>query len=379
MSGLTPITETAPAAIAPATPPPPEPKAPEPAAPPAPEPPKLAVTAPAEPAKPAAEDDESKWPRSAKDWDAFKAKRKERETALSKERDDIKAERDRLNEEITTLKGQGPSPELETLKKERDEYEQQLRLHAVENHPKFKAYFDGKTNAQIELAKRIVGTDNADAISKALALPEGDYRDAKIQEVFDTLSPLQQSRLGSVTNALSEIQAERQTEVARSRENFEKMQTEQKTAQERTAAESNKAAQDAVNDALAKAQDPKTGLFLFQKQEGNEAWNKEVDSRIAGFKHLATGPATREQRIQACRDAAAFPAVLRYAQERDAEIAKLTAQVKSLSAVQPSPGGKGNATPENNGTPVPIKINSGSRPMEASKAWIANIQGEWLR
>lgn len=354
-------------AIAPNPNPPPTP---EPAPAPVPDPAKPAV----EPAKPAAvEDDESKWPRSAKDWDAFKSKRKEKEALLVKERDEIKIERDRLNEEIATLKKQGPSPELESLKKERDEYEQQLRLYSVENHPKFKAYFEGKTNAQLELAKRIVGPDNAEAAAKALALPEGEYRDARLEELMGNLTPMQSTRLGGVLNALSEIGAERQSEVAKGRENFDKMMAEQKAGADRIQAENTKAANEAVNAVIAQAQDPKSGLFLFQKKEGNEAWNKEVDARIAAFKHLSLGPATREQRVMACRNAAAFPAIVKYAQERDAEVATLKEQVKALSAAQPG-AGSGNEPPAGDAPPAKLAVNPGTRPMDVTKAWTANVR-----
>lgn len=370
----------------------PAPKPAETPAAPAPEPSKPAATPPPEPTKapdkvePAKEpekvvegDSGEKWPRSAKDWDAFKAKRKEKEEALAKERDEIRVERDKIKAEIETLRGQGPSPELETLKKERDEFERQLRIHAVENHPKFKAYFDNKTNAQIELAKKIVGSEHAEAITKALSLPESEYRDGKIQELAEALDPLKQARLGSVINSLSQIQEERSSEIAKSRENFDQMQAEQKTSGERAQAEAVKAATDAINTALAQASDPKTGLFLYQKKDGNEAWNKEVDARVQTFKHLALGNATMQQRAQACRDAAAFPAVLKYAQERDVEVIKLTEQVKALSAAQPSAAGKGNATPENNGSPAPMKVKTGMRPMDVSKEWISSMQGEWQR
>src|SRR5439155_855272 len=84
------------------------------------------------------------------------------------------------------------------------------------------AYYDGKLNSQVELAKRIVGPDKAEAVSALLKLPESDYRNAKVEELMAELTPVAGNRLGSILNAVDELRAEREGEVARAREDYEK-------------------------------------------------------------------------------------------------------------------------------------------------------------
>lgn len=318
---------------------------------------------------PPPENEEDKWPRSAKDWDAFKAKRKEREQQLSKERDEIKADRDRINGEIEKLKKSGPSPELDDLKKERDALSEQLRIVSVENHPKFKAYFENKTNAQIELAKRIVGAEKADKVSELLSLPDGAYKDAQVETFLAGLSGMQQSRFGSVLNSLSEIQSERHSEISRARENYEKMQNEQKQKADAQVQQYQKL----FEDSIKQAQDTANGNPVYQTKAGDDVWNEGVNKRIEATKALLFGQTKPEQLVRAAMDAVAVPELLRQSAAQADTIKKLEAQVAELSKANPTVQGKqGEAGTD--GSPVPIKLKPGTSPQEAVGSFIKGLQ-----
>jgi len=323
-----------------------------------------APTPPDAPAKPDA-DDETKWPRTAQQWKEFKKARAEEVQKRDEEIKALKAERDEIKKKIT--EAPAASPELEALKKDRDELSERLRILDVERHPKFAAYFQNKTQAQIDLAKRIVGTEYADTAAKLLTLPEGQFKDQQIEEMLVNLTPLQQSRFGSVLNALADIESERQGEIKRSRDNFEKMTAEQTAAREGQV----KALEKAFNEAAVKAQESNP---VFKKRDGDHAWNTEVEKRLETARNLFFGKGmTPERVIQAALDASALPAILTGYEAMYNENERLKSQIAELSKASPAIQSRER---QGDGSPQPVPIKQGMRPDEITKAWVRSVTAE---
>lgn len=365
----------------------------EPTPEPPPEPPPKPPATPATPATPQskpveepakepadAEGSPDKWPRSSKDWQAFIKVRNEN---YSKRDTRIKELESKLTEAEKAMKGLPSDPAtFETIKSEREQFEKEskdlserLRLAAIESHPKFKAYYDGKINAQIDLAKRVVGTDKADAIAEALRMPDGAWKTARLDELSTDLSAVQASRLGSVLNSIESIESERKSEVERAKGDFESAQVkataDAKASRDRTSAEAN-----AKFEAIVKqASDPKEGIPLFQLRDGDEAWNKAVKERIDGAKATlfggGNGSSSPDVLIRKALVAEAFPALLENYNTLLTQVDALKAQVSKLSTASPTiesrAAGNGAA-----GTREPIK--PGSRPMEIARDWMAGLK-----
>lgn len=332
------------------------------------------------------EDGEDKLPKTGVDWDKFKAKRKEREQKLQAE---IKARETKLTEYDTKLKtletelntvrekataGNPESQaEVERLKKELEDYSQRLAVTEVTSHPKFVSYFKEKVDEQISLAKQIVGTEMADKVEQALKLPDGEYKELRIEEIFADLSPMQQSRFTLRLENLQSIERERQSEIAKAGESRAKLQAEQKSSAERRTTEGKKLFVDVVKS----MQDPKDGMVIYQLREGDEAWNTQVKDAITEAERLFFGHPDKKpaDMIKATLNAAAFPVLLKsYEQNmrvRDEKISKLEAQVKELSAAQPSTG---KVAAAEGGSETPPRINRSMSPMEASAAWLKGLQ-----
>lgn len=333
---------------------------PAPAPKPAPDP----APRPVEPPKPVDELPEDKWPRTAQEWKKFK----EIKARDIKERDEkikaIEAERDEIKKKISETP---VSPELESLKKERDELSERLRILDVERHPKFTAYFQNRTQTQVDLAKRIVGPEYAEKAAKLLSLPDGQYKDSQIEEMLLNLSPLQQSRFGSVLNSLADIEAERQSEIKRSRENYDKMTAEQTAAREQQM----KGIEKAFNDAALKVQDTNP---VFKKREGDHAWNTEVEKRLEMARNLFFGKGVKpEQVIQASLDAAALPSILSGYEAMYNENERLKAQVAELSKASPTI--QSHSQPSD-GSPQPVPVKVGMRPDDVTRAWVKSVTAE---
>ena len=192
-------------------------------------------------------------PRTSQEWKKFTAKR----DADIAERDQriTKAEA-KAGELETKLKAGAASPELdklktdlETIRKERDEYDERLKMVAVTQHPRFKQEFETRLNSQIELAKKIVPEEQKEAVERILSMPEGNFRDARIEELMGELSQVQAARIGSILNSVTEINTARQNTIAHSKEEYDKMTA----AQQAQAKARTDAMESALKDSLAKA------------------------------------------------------------------------------------------------------------------------------
>jgi hypothetical protein len=212
-------------------------------------------------------------------------------------------------------------------------------LHDIENHPKFKAFYEQKVNTQLEMAKRIVGKGNEDKIVSILNMPESEYRNQQIDELAASLSPASASRLGGVLNALDEINADKRNQIDSAKKDFDRMQTEQKANSEKTAAERKATADKLFNDTLSNVSSEK-GIFVFQKKEGDEEWNKGVEARVGFAKNLLFNEQKPDELIKAAFSAAALPGVIKSYQNALTRIEQLEAQVKGMTAAQPSLNGE---------------------------------------
>ena len=296
---------------------------------------------------PAAAPAEEKIPRTAKDWDAYRAANKKRA-------DDYESKIGEMQKKIEEYEkapkpgANGDDPRVTALQKEIDDYSERLRLVDITQHPKFKAFYDGKVNAQIELAKRIVGADHADAIGKLLAMPDNEFRQEKIEAILGELSTLQQARVGSVLNTLTEIETEKTGHIEQAKTDLVAMQEKKKVEAETAKTEGMKKAEAAFATVLSTVQNPKDkdSLFIFQKQEGNEEWNKGVDDRIAYGKNLLFGQTPPQDLIKAALHAAALPGVVKSYQIALEKIKTLETQVAGLTASTPKlEGGRGGDKP----------------------------------
>jgi hypothetical protein len=280
---------------------------------------------------------EVKIPRTSKDWDAYKAAEKIRLEAKDAEISKIREEMEALRKAPPVSTVSDDDPRIVSTKKERDELSERLRLVDITNHPKFKAHYEGRVNAQIDMAKKIVGSDNSEAIATLLKLPDNEYRQSKIEELVSTLSPIQQSRVAGVLNSLNEIEIERDGQIEQAKKDYVKYQEDAKLAAEAKQKENMTKAETAFNTVLSTLQNPKDkdGLFIFQKQEGNEEWNKGVDERTKYAKEMLFGKHDPQVLIKAAFHAAALPGVVKSYQILLSQVKGLEDQVKGMTASQP--------------------------------------------
>lgn len=325
------------------------------------------------------DEDGQKWPRSSADWKAFKANRKAEAEAAKKETEALAAKVKEYEAKLKEVPAAKPEPEgydpewkpkLTAAEKRAQELDERLKLVAVEKHPDFERYFKGKTDEQMDLAGKIVPIEKADRVKKILALQSGEWRDSQIEELLSDMTTMQQSRFGAVVNALDRLEIEKGNEISNYSARYQQLRESEKSKSEQTRTANAARVKSVVEATRAKLADSPA----YQKRDGDEAWNKEVEGRFNVAQALIDGKVSVEQGVEAAYHAAAFPALLQSVKAMDSEhkakIAELEAKVAALSASTPSAGGGRTAATT---TEKKAEFRSGVNPMEMNKSWMAAL------
>lgn len=257
---------------------------------------------------------------------------------------------DDLTRELEAAKAGGANKsELEAIRVERDrerqlrtEFEDQLKLVAVERHPKFKQHFDAKLDSAINQAKQIGGAEHGERIADLLRLPESPYKTAQLDEIANSLGGVKAAMFGAVLLEYNRVQNERQAEAAKYRERYDAMVSQQQREQEEMTKQ-----QAAVFEAqLAAMTNPEKGFEVFKPKQGDEAWNSSVAERLAIARSVFDGNLDPKERASISFWAAAAPEFAKQNAALSKEVTELRKQLEALSANKPKPGEGGETQTE---------------------------------
>jgi hypothetical protein len=220
--------------------------------------------------------------------------------------------------------------DLEALKRERDEYSEQLRMLDVERHPKFRAYYDAQVTAQVEKAKQIVGPERAGEIAEILALPESAWKAQRVNDLIADLTPYQQTRLGATLDKLADISLERDGEIRKARENFAKIEAE-KAAAAKAAEENTVRAFDKTVETLDDT------WVMYKPREGDAEWNNGVKERMEFARAIYRGELEPQDLAKQALLAASVPTMLKAFEAQVQRAKALEDELKELRAASPKP------------------------------------------
>lgn len=264
-------------------------------------------------AAPAAEET----PSTSSQWKAYKETQAAKYEALQKEFETFKK----------TKTSEVPQ-DYETIKKQNEDLSKRLAAHAIEKHPKFQEYFDGRIKQQVETVSRL--GDVGKKIASIITQPESEYRNATLNDLISSLSPLEQSKVGAVMVQLDNIQAERQSEIAKADQTYAKMN--QDNAQ---SFEQRKAQIDRVTSAeLDRA---RKAIPLLQTREGDEVWNSGVKAIEGQVHHLLHGKLSESEMARAAIWSATAPQLVQELNAKVSRVTELEAQIARLQAASPDP------------------------------------------
>jgi len=288
--------------------------------------------------------------KAAEDWK--KADLLRRQTIKEKRQLEVqlKATKDELEK---ARKSPMASAEVEALKKERDELDARLRVLDIERHPKFIAHFTQKLNQQVEMAKSIVGPDQAAKVEAVLKMPDSPARTEQLDAIVEGLSPSRQTRLGNVLGMLDALNSERASELAKAAESRELL-IESERAQ---MAQQEQNFEATFSRELAAASDGETGVPAFQARADDAAWNSGLQNRVSLAKAIYTGKLQAPERAKAALWAATAPVLLQQNLALTQELARLQGELARArgGASAPMPGA-GAPAPSPNDVPDDLPL-----------------------
>lgn len=292
---------------------------------------------------------------SPKAADRFRAIEKAKHEAEQKAARTEKLERE-LAETQEKLKAASDNAETKALKKKLEELDEIVSKAALSEHPKFKAAFDNQIAKAVATAKKQVGDDAAAEVEALLSLPDTAQRNRRLNEILQDLEPVQ---AGKFTKAIAEVDtlsAERTAQLGAWRENKVRMQE----LAEKDAAENAQAREKQVESAL-KAVVPKftnaeTGIELFRKVDGNEEWNKSVETRLENVKKLTAADLGREDIAEMAAWAMSGAEYRKLFLTQRALVLKLQEELEAMKGGEPGlgAGGAGETDVEEEGGMIDI-------------------------
>lgn len=266
------------------------------------------------------------------DWERIKSERE----ALRSERDVSRAEAASLKAKIGELPPD-TAKTLAALKKERDDYQVQLRSIAIERDPAFDREFSTATSTATALARSTVGSEHAATLDKVLSMPAGTARDKAIGELAESLPAYKQTMLGSALADLDRISFTKQAKIDEARQNWSRLQ--QEAIAEQSARES--ASKAKLESLISEWSDPEKGFPHLRTKAGDAEHNARVEGTLALARDIFSGNLDMEKMARASVWAASAEQLLGNINSLQGELKAANDRIAELTGISPGAGDQG--------------------------------------
>lgn len=246
--------------------------------------------------------------------------------------------------EADTKKVSATDPdEVKQWKAKHDELDAIVKKTALEQHPNFKAQYDGEIDKQMKLAKFIVGEKLTKDV-KAL-LETGELDNESWEKISETLGTVKAQQLLNISHGIQKVRMDKATELEKWDANYKALSKYQATEEQNKQEEHSRAVNTAVNKVISKVQDE---VEIFRKVDGNDDWNQEVDSRVNQMKKWATSELSPQERADLAFRAAASEKYRQLFLGTIEHVRMLQSQLNKFRGAQPNIGGS--VEPSNQGS-----------------------------
>lgn len=232
--------------------------------------------------------------------------------------------------------------ELAKLRKDLEERDAIIEKAALQEHPKFKAAYDGQIAIEIEKAKKAVPSEKADEIAQLLSLPESTKRNDRITEIAEELGEIQKTKLLASLERVDRLASDKAEQLSKWKEN--KIHVEADVIRQREAHASNTQEMYKVawTKGMTEISSPDKGLEVFRKVDGEDEWNAGVDARIVQVQKLLLNQnRPPEELVTIAAKAVASDDYRRMFLAQRAVVRKLAEELENLKAASPNPGDDG--------------------------------------
>lgn len=229
--------------------------------------------------------------------------------------------------------------EVVKLRKQVEELDAVVQKSSLQEHPNFKAKYDGQISTEIEKVKKVVPTENADELAQLLSIPESKKRNERITEIANALEDIPKLKLLAAVERVDRWASEKSDELSKWKEN--KVHIEASAIRDREidsakVAEIQKVAWTKGMDVVSA---PQTGLEVFQKADGYDDWNAKVDARVATVKNLLlTKNPAPEKMVELVARAVAADDYRQMFMNQRIKLQQVTAELEELKKADPNAG-----------------------------------------
>lgn len=254
------------------------------------------------------------------------------------------------------LKGAIDTSAADAMKKQVEELSELLDKNALTEHPRFKAKFDIPLAKEIATASKLVSKEAAGEVEALLSLPETAQRNRRLNEIADELDNVAQKKFLNAIDAADRLSNERAGEVANWKVNKTRL-AEVTEAEKEQAQEHHKRSIDkALKTVLPRFTDDEKGVELFRKVDGNEEWNKVVESRLENVRKLTAAELTKEDTAEMAAWAISGSEYRKMFLTQRVLVARLQEEIATLKSGEPDlgSGGAGGGDDDESGSMVDI-------------------------
>ena len=247
---------------------------------------------------------------------------------IKEDRDNAKAELDAMKKEVEALRANSSSEEVEKVRQERDQLSAELKVASIERHPEFRKKYEERAGQIVAQAKELVGVGMDDKITQLLFMSESQDRTDQLDDVFSEVGISKSARLANLVSEMDKLQTDRIAELNNANATYDSLQE-----QDRSQLQERLALTDKTFDEVAQRA---SNLEMYRTKEGDDEWNKEVESRMNVARSIFTAETNQEDLALASLWAAAGPA---YRDAYGAQIEvnrRLQQQIKDLTGANPT-------------------------------------------
>lgn len=266
---------------------------------------------------------------------------KEGRDAERKAKEELRAKLEPVEKELTELR-KAPKHNSELIKKlesERDDFKGKYEAFIVQFTPEFTAKFDGQIANVVAGLKTVMPEGDAQKLAELLQIPDSDAKKRAISEITEAMDQFQVAEVVAANREIRRINGDRREAITKANQTLSTIAQERQKQSEESSARMTKL----FDEIYASATQGDKAIPVYQKREGDEAWNKGVEERARVARAVFNGEFDNpEDKAQAALWAAAAPGILAdykaAVTAKDAELAELKDTIAKLQGANPGLG-----------------------------------------
>lgn len=231
-----------------------------------------------------------------------------------------------------------PKTDYESVVKERDELRTQLQQVSLEQDPAFQREHKLKVDSAMALARSAVGTELSKEVEQLLASPDSSAKDQAMDNILESLRPIQRAKLSAAMAKLEEANAERNALLAQAPAIAATREAQARDHQVKQTAYKKQAFSTAWSEAVEQCPD-----FLGAK-DGNVEHGERVE-QVRAMAGYIFDQASVAEVARASVQAAMYPALIKDNLTLTRQVQALTTELEKLRGGKPNLAEGGGGAP----------------------------------